>query len=545
MSTGGRLILMLPLVLGMQLAAADKTAAKAQDKAALADSVNKEDDAATAAEPARAPGTSPSSDSAPARAAAARRFLDGFWVRMPNEEPSTAALAPSEAEASARAAETLSAAAALPLRLHTAPSWQRWLLPLWSWRLALALCFAGLFCAFAGIMRALCLALRDPRRLRRVAALKELRAWQQGRLPPPAELLQAFRDFYELPAGSDAFRIAALIGQRDTALAQALLLMEQQRFALAPERLAGQQRFAPKQLAEQLRNATPATGCLEEQPAEQFDDAEPGVACPGPALAPLLPAWLRRASSALPGRGSAFLALLLAVLMTLMLALLLHVSVASFDRWDRLAAAWQEALQANAEADYPRAYAAFRAIAQQAPSSPALSRNLAALAAANGLEETARAWQSHASLQEKQRESIRLGARDWRCPLALAAWLCLLSLLAATMAAAGWPECRRWLRKHCTWLALPAAVSLLCLLPLAAHWQQCRDLRQHAVLISSQPLSMLPQDSSTVNDANLVLCTLAAGDKILLLQQHGDFSFVATGDQRGWLPRKQLLPLRL
>ncbi|MGI5923005.1 MAG: hypothetical protein ACOX9E_03580 [Lentisphaeria bacterium] len=527
-------------------------------------------------------------DTASAKTAISQRFLDGFWATVPAEEP-----APERAPAAAPTTPAQIAAPMLPptvpaLQLHAVPAWLHWLLPRWSCCVVATMLAIAVGVALVGVLRSALLELHCPRRLRQRAAVKALRAWRKTPAPSFAGLLQAFREFYRLPVGSDADTVAAVVGKTDAELAQLLLSMERQRFAPtnspagegaargsneAPAAIA----FAGESAANSFDVANAACNFIGEPAAGAFAPApvgstELGVAppvCPGSlaSSAPvLLAGWLRRRPQAIPGHASTAAAVLLAAAAVLALAVVIAIA-RGLAQQDDLGLAWNHALQYAAEHSYRHAFDTFLAIERQSPSSPELSRNLAALAAATGRDEDARAWRRHAQLQEQLRARIYLLGRDWRGPLAVPALLLLTAFIGFWVAAMGWPDLCRQVLAWRAWLLLPLLLSACCALLLVGHWRQCRQLQELAVVLRAQPLRVTPGEmmfeqapvattdpaqaqvaatgQGVVADSIAPLAQLGAGDCVLLRQKRSGCCFVSVNGSAGWLPCSALLPFRL
>jgi len=510
-------------------------------------------------------GVGGAADASPARAASVRRFLDGFWVTITAEEPAP--------EVSPAAAPNNPALVQVPiqpppaptLQLCSVPTWRRWHLPRWSWCAAVAMLAVAAAFALAGALRGIWLELRHPRRLRQLAAVKALRSWRITPTPPFAGLLQAFREFYGLPAGCDADAIAAVVGKTDADLAQAILAMDCRRFAPANSS-AGES--AANASAEASAVCTPAGGgAASPPPVAPAASAEAGTVPPVHPVFALLSRWLRHRPQRVPGRGAAVVAAALAV--AAVLSLVVVVAAASdLTQPHGYVPAWNRALQHVTEQDYARAFDAFLALERVSPSSPELSRNLAVLAAATGRAEAARAWRRHALIQEQPRGRIRLVGRDWRWPVAVPALLLATAFVGFCVAAMGWPGAWRRALAWRAWLLLPLALFACSALLLGGHWRQCRRLQEQAVVAKAQPLFVTPGETTvaqalvartdmapgqaaigqgaTVGMATATALTqLAAGDGVGLRQARGEWCFVSVNGTTGWLPHSGILPFRL
>lgn len=499
-------------------------------------------------------GVGGAADASPARAASVRRFLDGFWVTITAEEPAPE-VSPAAAPSNPALVQTPILPPAAPiLQLCSMPTWRRWHLPRWSWCAAAAMLIVAVGVALAGALRGIWLELRHPRRLRQQAAVKALRAWRLTPTPPFAGLLQAFREFYGLPAGCDADAIAAVVGKTDVDLAQAILAMDCQRFAPANS-----------PAAESAANASAGASAVCTPAVAPAASAEAGTVPPVHPVFALLSRWLGRSSRMCPGRAAAAVTVALALAAVLFLVAIL---AAARDRThsESYVPAWNCALQHAAERHYARAFDAFLALERVSPSSPELSRNLAVLAAATGRDEAARAWRRHALIQEQLRGRIRLIGRDWRWPVAVPALLLATACVGFCMAAMGWPGAWRRALAWRVWLLPPLALFACSALLLGGHWRQCRRLQEQAVVAKAQPLFVTPGET-TVAQALLArtdmapaqaatgqdvaagsaahLAQLAAGDCVLLRQQRCEWYFVSVNGSTGWLPRDGLLPFRL
>ncbi len=477
-------------------------------------------------------GVGGAADASPARAASVRRFLDGFWVTIPDEEPApevSLAAAPSNPALF----QTPIPPPAVPiLQLCSMPTWRRWLLPRWSWCVAAVMLAAAAGFVFAGALRGIWLELRAPRRLRQLAAVKALRSWLKTPAPSFAGLLQAFRNFYGLPAGCDADAIAAIVGNTDPELAQAILAMDRQRFA-------------------------PGNG-----PAGvPASSAEAGAVR---SVCAFLPCWLGRSLRMWPGRAVAAVTVALALAAVLFLVAII-AAARDRTRFVSYAPAWNCALQYAAEQHYARAFDAFLALERVSPSSPELSRNLAVLAAATGRDDDARAWRRHALIQEQLRGRIRLIGRDWRWPVAVPALLLATAFLGFSVAAMGWPGAWRRALAWRAWLLPPLALFACSALLLGGHWRQCRRLQELGVVATAQPLMVAPGVTALAQarvatmdmapgqaaigqgaaGTATVLTQLAAGDGVGLRQARGEWCFVAVNGTAGWLPLSGILPFRL
>lgn len=476
-------------------------------------------------------GVGGAADASPARAVIARRFLDGFWATVPTEEPGPeVSPAPAPADASALVQAPIAPAAAI-LQLYSLPAWRRWLLPRWSWRAAVAMLAAAAVFALVGVLRGIWLELRHPRRLRQLAAVKALRAWRQTPAAPFTGLLQAFREFYGLPAGCDADAIAAVVGKTDVELAQTILAMDQQRFAPG--------------------NAAAA------EPAPSAEAGSVHSVHPVPPVSAQLSRWLRHRPQSVPSLGAAAVAAVLGIAAVLSLVTAIF-AVRNLMCSEGYETAWNHALQHAAEDNNARAFDAFLAIARVSPSSPELSRNLAVLAAATGRDEAARAWRCHALIQEPLRGTLRLAGRDWRWPVAVPALLLATAFVCFCVVAMGWPGVWRRTQAWRAWLLPPLALFACSALLLGGHWRQCRRLQEQAVVAKAQPLYVTPgattdmapgqavieQGASVGTATATALTQLAAGDGVVLLAQRDEWYFVLVNGSVGWLPRSGMLPFR-
>jgi len=368
-------------------------------------------------------------------------------------------------------------------------------------------------------------------------------------------LLQAFREFYGLPAGCDADAIAAVVGKTDVDLAQAILAMDCRRFAPANS-----------PAAESAANASAGASAVCTPAVAPAASAEAGTVPPVHPVFALLSRWLGRSSRMWPGRAAAAAAVALAIAAVLSLGGVV-VAVRDLTQPHGYVPAWNRAMQLAAEQHYARSFDAFLALERVSPSSSELSRNLAVLAAATGRDEAARAWRRHALIQEQLRDRIRLVGRDWRWPVAVPALLLATAFVGFCMAAMGWPGAWRRALAWRVWLLPPLALFACSALLLGGHWRQCRRLQEQAVVAKAQPLFVTPGET-TVAQALLArtdmapgqaaigqgavdtatataLTQLAAGDGVGLRQARGEWCFVSVNGTTGWLPHSGILPFRL
>lgn len=500
-------------------------------------------------------GVGGAADASPARAAIVQRFLDGFWVTVPAEEPATAAVPAAPADIPALVQAPIAPPPAPTLQLCSMPAWRRWHLPRWSWCAAVAMLAVAAAFALVGVLGGIRRELRHPRRLRQLAAVKALRAWRKTPTPSFADLLQTLREYYGLPAGCDADAIAAVVGKTDVDLAQAILAMDCRRFAPANS-----------PAAESAANASAGASAVCTPAVAPAASAEAGTVPPVHPVFALLSCWLRHRPQRLPGRGAAAAAVALAIAAVLSLGGVV-VAVRDLTQPHGYAPAWNRALQHAAERHYARAFIAFLALERVSPSSPELSRNLAVLAAATGRDEAARAWRRHAHIQEQLRGRIRLAGRDWRWPVAVPALLLATAFVGFCVAAMGWPGAWRRTLAWRVWLLPPLALFACSALLLGGHWRQCRRLQEQAVVAKAQPLMVAPGATAlaqarvattdlapgqaaigqgAVDTATATALTqLAAGDGVGLRQARGEWCFVSINGTTGWLPHSGILPFRL
>lgn len=510
-----------------------------------------------------APGDHPrvAGDAASAKNATSQRFLDGFWARIPAEEP-----VPERAPVAEPATPGLTATPMPPtmpaLQLHAMPVWRRWLLPRWSYCVTAIILTSALGVALAGALRGTLLELRLPRRLRQLAAVKALYAWGKTPAPSFTDLLQTFREFYQLPAGCDADAVAAVVGKTDAELAQLILTMDRQRFAPAANSPTEESAAGGPDVTNAACSSAgeAATSVSTAMSAGSTEVAVVSPVSSVPHARALLARWLRRRPRSVPGRASAAVAVLLGAAAILALAAVI-AAAGDLTRRDDVAPAWNRALQHATEHNYAHSFDVFLAIERISPSSPELSHNLAVLAVAIGRVEDARAWRRHAQIQGQLREQIHLADRDWRWPLAVPALLLLTVFVGFWVAAMGWPSPgRRTLARH-AWMLLPLLLCSCCVLLLIGHWRQCRRLQELAVVLTAQPLRVTPgettfeqapvvttdptQAQGVATDSSAPLAQLSAGDCVLLRQQRNEWCFVSVNGNVGWLPRSAMLPFRL